>query len=553
MKVFTYDVSAFEEGAKVGMNGDTKPAEGVLVFTTWVDKGLLQKNLSLPHAEVDLTHLPSREKDLKKYIRSLSWQWDLTNGVRPGLWSQVVARIQGRAHQREEYEQCKKSLFGERGEMSPPLPMVADRTVQFPSYFLSQGGLCVVRRVVTVLSYLHPDITWCPVLIPVTCVMLHYLQEEVKVYQAVTNMLTHTGRTEKGERRTYLMDTRLSHEAMNRVFCDLAKKYAKAAYVFVKDISGSDVDSVLSEWIWWIFGALPFEYVVHVMDCYLVEGMKVLYRVGVTLLAKWHKQINGAPPSDVRQSIQDFCRNISSHLPVKDILMKAFKIRNLSRKLCSTLQQRHLETLQRKGAPAITIDSPTHTATHGSIALSPVESSILNHAQIHQLWCWLPQRFSLYEPRIIFSSSDDGYHLRNLYQKCADNQPIVLVIKTKNDEIFGAFITESLDYTANKNKSRAYFGTGEMFLFSLTPVPERFPWVGVSDGGDLSPSQSMFISADHTSLVIGGGDGDGIFLDQEMNRGHTKRCKTFNNAPLCTSGDFHCVSVEVLGLQQEED
>ncbi|CAH1245181.1 Hypp7443 [Branchiostoma lanceolatum] len=69
MKVFTYDVSAFEEGAKVGVNGDTKPVEGVLVFTTWVDKGLLQKNLSLPHAEVDLTHLPSREKDLKKYIR----------------------------------------------------------------------------------------------------------------------------------------------------------------------------------------------------------------------------------------------------------------------------------------------------------------------------------------------------------------------------------------------------------------------------------------------------------------------------------------------------
>ncbi|XP_035693950.1 GTPase-activating protein skywalker-like [Branchiostoma floridae] len=541
--------------------------------------------------------------------------------------------------------------------MSPPLPTVADRTVQFPSYFLSQGGLCVVRRVVTVLSYLHPDITWCPVLIPVTCVMLHYLQEEVKVYQAVANMLTHTGRTEKGERRTYLMDTRLSHEAMNRVFCDLAKRYAKAAYGFLKD-SGCDVDSVMSEWIWWIFGALPFEYVVHVMDCYLVEGLKVLYRVGVALLDKWHKQINGAPPSDVRQSIQDFCRNISSHFPVKDILKKAFKIRNLSRKLCSTLHQRHLATLQRKGAPAITIDSPTHTATHGSIALSPVESSILNHAQvcvsvlhyrrsshnhrqphphshsrvhspfscrvehtesrpgimprlmflwdciyierdkdnidklktlqrkdtpaitidspthtathgsialspvessilnhaqIHQLWCWLPQRFSLYEPRVVYSSSEDGYHLRNLYQKCADNQPLVLVIKTKNDEVFGAFITESLDYTADKNKSRAYFGTGEMFLFSLTPVPVRYPWVGVTDGGDLSPSQSMFISADYTSLVIGGGDGDGIFLDQEMNRGHTKRCKTFNNAPLCISGDFHCVAVEVLGLQQEED
>ncbi|XP_035693537.1 TBC1 domain family member 24-like [Branchiostoma floridae] len=213
----------------------------------------------------------------------------------------------------------------------------------------------------------------------------------------------------------------------------------------------------------------------------------------------------------------------------------SIRIKNMSRKLCYTLQQRYLATLHRNCS-------------------TRVESSILNHTQIHELWCWLPQRFSLYEPRVVYSSSEDGYHLRNLYQKCADNQPLVLVIKTKNDEIFGAFITESFDYqsTGRTKISRSYFGTGEMFLFSLTPVPVRYPWVGVTDGRDLSPSQSMFISADCTSLVIGGGDGNGIFLDQDMNRGNTKRCRTFNNEPLCDSGDFQCLSVEVFGIQRDE-
>lgn len=40
------------------------------------------------------------------------------------------------------------------------------------------------------------------------------------------------------------------------------------------------------------------------------------------------------------------------------------------------------------------------------------------------------------------------------------------------NQIFGAFITVPLD------KSATYSGTGEMFLWRMTPTPKKYAWTG---------------------------------------------------------------------------
>lgn len=56
------------------------------------------------------------------------------------------------------------------------------------------------------------------------------------------------------------------------------------------------------------------------------------------------------------------------------------------------------------------------------------------------------------------------------------------------------------------------------------------------------------MAANAKMITIGAGNGVGLWLDENLTKGKTERCDTFNNKPLCTSGDFACSIVEVIGF-----
>lgn len=59
-------------------------------------------------------------------------------------------------------------------------------------------------------------------------------------------------------------------------------------------------------------------------------------------------------------------------------------------------------------------------------------------------------------------------------------------------------------------------------------------------------TQDFFIAADERFLVIGGGNGYAIWIDENMLNGRSSKCDTFNNHPLTINadGDFICSSIE---------
>ena len=50
------------------------------------------------------------------------------------------------------------------------------------------------------------------------------------------------------------------------------------------------------------------------------------------------------------------------------------------------------------------------------------------------------------------------------------------------------------------------------------------------------------------SLCLNSRNGNGILLDPTLTQGKTERCDTFDNPPLCKSGDFTIAAIEVYGL-----
>ncbi len=113
----------------------------------------------------------------------------------------------------------------------------------------------------------------------------------------------------------------------------------------------------------------------------------------------------------------------------------------------------------------------------------------------------MPQRFTSYEPSLIFSTLVDGNSLNRLYDKLDHLEYCIIVVKTIQNEVFGAFCSGS--WTERKNFKSKYFGKGETFLFTLLPKENIYKWVGIKE--KTTANQEMFIRADNKQIIIGGG------------------------------------------------
>jgi len=67
----------------------------------------------------------------------------------------------------------------------------------------------------------------------------------------------------------------------------------------------------------------------------------------------------------------------------------------------------------------------------------------------------------------------------------------------------------------------------------------------------LAPKADMFIMANDSGIMIGGGGNYGIFIDRELRRGTSSCCTTFNNQPLINGEAFTCACVEVFSFDCE--
>lgn len=108
-----------------------------------------------------------------------------------------------------------------------------------------------------------------------------------------------------------------------------------------------------------------------------------------------------------------------------------------------------------------------------------------------------------------------------------------------------------------QTKSGQYFGTGETFLFVLSPKVIKYNWVGKQKSNESNESQSqishseqLFLSACSRSLCIGSGGGKfGLFIDESLTRGESDRCDTFANEPLSSlSNQFNIAVIEVIAF-----
>ncbi|XP_068150267.1 GTPase-activating protein skywalker isoform X8 [Drosophila tropicalis] len=496
-----------------------------------------------------------KKRDVKNILRENSWP--INSPIRSQLWPLLCGQHLTKQHMLDGfYWEMVHQVFGttELSEKPIMLPAFVDAIHCLP-YHLTSTGRAVADRIVNVLGYDCPDITYSPVLYPITSILLHFMSEE-EAYICLAGLVA-------SKEKVFINQTKLQHEVTWKTVMQIAKKHTKSAVSYFQRICpGLKLERVFMDWCWWILAGLPFQHLVRIMDCYFHEGIKVLYRVALVILNLFHKECqsnNEWSPDNIKNDIGNalikFCKKITVS-PAK-LLHAAFSIRGLSTQYISRISiktemlLKSRSVLNSSSKQLIKSRSSDNLPTSQSQVNIQMMSHTLTIRELFTLWSWLPVRITMYQPKLLYTTEEHGCSLTTFYVRVEQHEPTLLMIKTCNNEVFGAYCSSrwfERNVKDDKGQRQAYFGTGETFLFSLYPERAKYPWVGIEGDKDLGHSSELFMAADSKMITIGGGEGQAIWMDENIRFGKTDGCKTFNNPPLCPSGDFEIRVLEVYGF-----
>ncbi|XP_076065977.1 GTPase-activating protein skywalker isoform X2 [Oratosquilla oratoria] len=542
----------------------------------------------------------NRMKEAKVMVR---WSdWGLGADIRVDLWREIC-----RHHSSDKdfsdlyYWDTVKQIFGttDLSQCSATLPAFVDSSQQV-SAALSPKGVSSCERVMAVLGYSHPAITYAPALYAITALLLHYM-DEPDAYNCVSSLAN-------SSQNKFVTQTKVAHESMWRTALALARKHVRGSFSTLSKfgVTPEQLEEAFQQWLWWILAYLPLTHVVRVMDCFLLEGSKVFLRVALAIFHVFVKAVtrdsslaSSLPSRGLSESISRFCQNMQ--LPPSKLLRTAFGIRGFSKsEIRKVLLQTEMLIKSQKSAatsgPGMTGGRPdsgllrsvsleglptsqsqaeiqmmSHTLTikdgcrspvprakaMGHYLINKINSMVVVKDELLTVWGWLPMRMTMHQPVLVYTTEEHGCSLTTFYQRVEKHEPILLLVRTTNDHVFGCYCSTALEQRNIKDEfgnRQTYFGTGETFLFSLRPNVAKYQWVGITrqqQGAAVSGvehSAELFIHADNNMITIGGGKGQALMLDQELRFGKTEMCQTFDNPPLCPDTDFEVKVVEVYSL-----
>ncbi|XP_017531546.3 TBC1 domain family member 24 isoform X1 [Manis javanica] len=524
-------------------------------------------------------------QELKQLARQ--GYWARSHALRERVYQRLIRDIPCRTVTPDAsvYSDIVGKIVGKHSSGSLPLPEFVDNT-QVPSYCLNARGQGAVRKILLCIANQFPDVSFCPALPAVVALLLHYSIDEAECFEKACRILACNDPSRKLIDQSFL-----AFESSCMTFGDLVNKYCQAAHKLMVAVS-EDVLQVYADWQRWLFGELPLNYFARVFDVFLVEGYKVLYRVALAILKFFHKVRAGQPPesASVKQDIRTFVKDIAKTVSPEKLLEKAFAIRLFSRKEIQLLQMANEKALKQKG---ITVKQKSVSLSkrqfvHLAVHAENFHSEIVSVKEMRDIWSWVPERFALCQPLLLFSSLQHGYSLTRFYFQCEGHEPTLLLIKTTQKEVCGAYLSTDWSERNKFGGKLGFFGTGECFVFRLQPEVQRYEWVVIkhpeltrpvsletttlsplchsasSEPTDrLSPflaarhfnlpskTESMFMAGGNDCLIIGGGGGQALYIDGDLNRGRTGHCDTFNNQPLC-SENFLITAVEAWGFQDPD-
>jgi len=273
---------------------------------------------------IELQMLPDTRKDLLPVVKHLCRRGCLESEKRAYLWLtmlDIVPTSETYIVETKDYlNVCKSSWHkcpGCEAFHAEHLSTFGARFISrggnlwkenvFDKHALSTKGEEVAKRILMAL-YEKWHMDYCPQLPDMVCVLLLFLGE-IDTYICIHNLLERSrknSRWNSSKSISYIPIGKADSLVFVRTFLDVVKERLPMVYrslvEFARDIE--EVEVLFLTWFERSFvNVLPLRYVIRIMDCYFVEGIKVYYRVALSLLKNFRTHILDACTSKKRGDI----------------------------------------------------------------------------------------------------------------------------------------------------------------------------------------------------------------------------------------------------------
>jgi hypothetical protein len=194
-----------------------------------------------------------------------------------------------------------------------------------------------------------------------------------------------------------------------------------------------------------------------------------------------------------------------------------------------------LESVQKiilKKRKEILNDFPIGKKLPSVLEIVGIKDSILTLFEINILRSSVPLRFQYNSWNLIFTSSLHGTSIKSALQKISSLKTILILIEAEHHEIFGTFLPFCI------SPSRNYYGSFDVFVFSLNPQMRKYPCT----------EKNIFIVSSTASEILIGGNNAAIHLKNTLDVGFSSQSNTFDSPQFTKENRFEIIRFEIWNL-----
>eukprot|EP00727_Mastigamoeba_balamuthi_P014839 m51a1_g9981 hypothetical protein (772) ;mRNA; f:16155-19358 len=462
----------------------------------------------------DSVVLPETEREAAARLRVLIRR-GVPQHLRGRVWPLVTGASEFQQKRPNCYEYQSENTFGKDGA---PRSMANYPTfggsLDIGRHNLTPQGYEAAKRILCVIATMYPNLAYCPRLPDLVVILLHYLPEK----DAFTVALRIVDKSATGER--FLEVSATESAKLHRAFDVLVKDYYPAIHHAFERL-GLSLTDMASQWFTHFFaGVLPYPIVLRIADCFLSEGSMIMCRIGLGLIAQTKDFIT--QPTLRPNMVQDLIEHLGQRQVAVNLFKQSFRL---------SLKSDKVERLKRGIRVPVSLQSPSRVYYRPKME---TPSEIFSYDELETIWSFLPQRFCIMDPVLLFTSSRDGFNIKRLLDKADDTWPTILVVRAPGNFTFGCFASCSW-----KTSSRTFFGDGECFVFGLRPKVCLYESV-------IGESMFQRVSPDRDSISMGS-EAISLFEDLKVTCAASSVFGCPALAPL--SSPTECITVELWALE----
>ena len=408
----------------------------------------------------------------------------------------------------------------------------------------SEEGQMAFARILFAVRHMM-NIEYAPLIPDITALLLSAM-EEAHVFATLRFI------SNNNINRFFLVN-QTDHYAICRAFTNLFEKYhPKTAKILEENgcqlTSPNALDPIFKRFF---IPLLKYEHVLRIMDLYTIDGLKVLFRFGITLLKLCKRALKTTALQTTPKSTNwcwDYIREFThdSQFDFELLLKKAYGIYGSRLRMRPGIRGRDfLNKIARENEDWVTENIPFGKLISPVKPMSLTTETIKQHHAVlakksairSHLTEWVPSALKSTKLDLIYTTETMGRSLQYFYETVQKARHTITMIEVLNTgHVIGMYASQPWKINPRP------FGDGNSFLFRLSPDPTCFKWSINEDTNfnDIENNaeeisfleQIMVAKSDFLSMGGSKDGGFGLRIDKDLLTGTSSRAEGFNNDPL---------------------